>query len=57
LADRARGGVLARARQGFLGLRPRSQPPTWEAIGRYVHEQGLSPRVVAPEELFARDVE
>jgi 4,5-dihydroxyphthalate decarboxylase len=31
--------------------------PTWEAIGRYVHEQGLSPRVVAPEELFAPDVE
>ena len=26
--------------------------PTWEAIGRYVHAQGLSPRPVAPEELF-----
>ena len=26
--------------------------PTWEAIGRYVHEQGLSPRRVQPEELF-----
>ena len=24
--------------------------PTWEAIGRYVHEQGLAPRVVTPEE-------
>ena len=31
--------------------------PTWEAIGRYVHEQGLSPRPVAPEELFVPDVE
>jgi len=26
--------------------------PTWEAIGRFVHEQGLAPRVVPPEELF-----
>jgi len=26
--------------------------PTWEAVGRYVHTQGLSPRPVAPEELF-----
>ena len=26
--------------------------PTWEAIGRFVHEQGLAPRVVTPEELF-----
>ena len=26
--------------------------PTWAAIGRYVHEQGLAPRVVTPEELF-----
>jgi 4,5-dihydroxyphthalate decarboxylase len=25
---------------------------TWEAIGRFVHEQGLAPRVVTPEELF-----
>jgi 4,5-dihydroxyphthalate decarboxylase len=26
--------------------------PTWEAIGQFVNEQGLAPRVVAPEELF-----
>ena len=26
--------------------------PTWAAIGRFVHEQGLAPRVVTPEELF-----
>jgi 4,5-dihydroxyphthalate decarboxylase len=31
--------------------------PTFEAIGRYVHEQGLSPRVVAADELFASGVE
>jgi len=27
--------------------------PTYEAIGRYVYEQGLSPRVVKADELFA----
>lgn len=27
--------------------------PTWRAIGEYVHEQGLAPRIVTPEELFA----
>jgi 4,5-dihydroxyphthalate decarboxylase len=26
--------------------------PTWAAISRYVHEQGLAPRIVAPDELF-----
>ncbi|MDO9441551.1 MAG: ABC transporter substrate-binding protein [Beijerinckiaceae bacterium] len=26
--------------------------PTLAALGRYVHEQGLSPRIVLPEELF-----
>ena len=26
--------------------------PTWSAIGRYIHEQGLSPKPVTPEELF-----
>jgi 4,5-dihydroxyphthalate decarboxylase len=31
--------------------------PTFEAIGRYVNEQGLSPRVVDADELFARGVE
>jgi 4,5-dihydroxyphthalate decarboxylase len=31
--------------------------PTWEAIGRYVHEQGLSPRIVTAEEMFVADVE
>jgi 4,5-dihydroxyphthalate decarboxylase len=33
------------------GLEPNR--PTFEAIGRYVHEQGLSPRVVSADELFA----
>jgi 4,5-dihydroxyphthalate decarboxylase len=27
--------------------------PTWAAIGQYVHEQGLAPRTVTPDELFA----
>jgi 4,5-dihydroxyphthalate decarboxylase len=31
--------------------------PGWEAIGRYLHEQGLAPRVVAADELFVPDVE
>jgi 4,5-dihydroxyphthalate decarboxylase len=34
-----------------------SNRPSWEAIGRYVHEQGLSPRVVTPEEMFVPGVE
>jgi len=33
------------------GLEPNR--PTLAAIGQYVYEQGLAPRVVAPEELFA----
>ena len=37
------------------GLEPNR--PTFEAIGRYVREQGLSPRVVAADELFVPDVE
>ncbi|MGA7487047.1 MAG: PhnD/SsuA/transferrin family substrate-binding protein [Xanthobacteraceae bacterium] len=37
------------------GLAPNR--PTFEAIGRYVHEQGLSPRVVDADELFAPGVE
>ena len=37
------------------GLEPNR--PTFEAIGRYVHEQGLSPRVVSADELFAPAVE
>ena len=37
------------------GLEPNR--PTFEAIGRYVHEQGLSPRVVDADELFAPGVE
>jgi 4,5-dihydroxyphthalate decarboxylase len=37
------------------GLEPNR--PTWEAIGRYVHEQGLAPRPVAAEELFVPGVE
>jgi 4,5-dihydroxyphthalate decarboxylase len=31
--------------------------PAFEAIGRYLHEQGLAPRIVAPEDLFASGVE
>jgi 4,5-dihydroxyphthalate decarboxylase len=37
------------------GLEPNR--PTFEAVGRYVHEQGLSPRVVSADELFAAAVE
>src|SRR5262245_13319013 len=37
------------------GLEPNR--PIFEAIGRYVHEQGLSPRVVSADELFAPGVE
>jgi 4,5-dihydroxyphthalate decarboxylase len=33
------------------GLEPNR--PTFTAIGRYVHEQGLSPRIVGADELFA----
>jgi len=37
------------------GLEPNR--PTFEAIGRYVHEQGLSPRIVSADELFVPGVE
>ncbi len=37
------------------GLEPNR--PTFEAIGRYVHEQGLAPRIVVPDELFPVPVE
>jgi 4,5-dihydroxyphthalate decarboxylase len=37
------------------GLEPNR--PTFAAIGRYVHEQGLAPRVVGADELFAPGVE
>jgi 4,5-dihydroxyphthalate decarboxylase len=37
------------------GLEPNR--PTFEAVGRYVHEQGLSPRVVRADELFLPGVE
>ncbi len=37
------------------GLEPNR--PTLAAVGRYVHEQGLSPRVVSADELFAPGVE
>ncbi len=36
------------------GLEPNR--PAFEAVGRYVHEQGLSPRVVGADELFAPGV-
>jgi 4,5-dihydroxyphthalate decarboxylase len=38
-----------------FGLEPNR--PTFEAVGHYVYEQGLSPRVVTPEELFPVSVE
>jgi 4,5-dihydroxyphthalate decarboxylase len=47
-------GVLGKDFWAY-GLEPNR--PTLEAIGRYVHEQGLAPRAVAPEELFAPNVE
>ena len=37
------------------GLEPNR--PAFEAIGRYVHEQGLAPRAVAAEEMFVPGVE
>jgi 4,5-dihydroxyphthalate decarboxylase len=37
------------------GLEPNR--PTWEAIARFVHEQGLAPRIVTPEEMFPVKVE
>jgi 4,5-dihydroxyphthalate decarboxylase len=37
------------------GLEPNR--PALSAVGRFVHEQGLSPRVVSPDELFAPNVE
>jgi 4,5-dihydroxyphthalate decarboxylase len=36
------------------GLEPNR--PTWAAVGRYVHEQGLSPRPVTADELFVPDI-
>jgi 4,5-dihydroxyphthalate decarboxylase len=37
------------------GLEPNR--PAFEAIGRYVHEQGLAPRVVSADEMFVAGVE
>jgi 4,5-dihydroxyphthalate decarboxylase len=37
------------------GLEPNRA--TWAAVGRYVHEQGLSPRAVSADELFVSGVE
>jgi 4,5-dihydroxyphthalate decarboxylase len=37
------------------GLEPNR--PAFEAIGQYVYEQGLSPRVVEADELFVMDIE
>jgi len=37
------------------GVEPNRQ--TWEAIARFVHEQGLAPRVVTPAEMFPVAVE
>jgi 4,5-dihydroxyphthalate decarboxylase len=33
-----------------------SNRPAFEAIGQYVHEQGFSPRIVKPDELFASEL-
>jgi 4,5-dihydroxyphthalate decarboxylase len=43
--------------QDFWSYGLEANRPTLAAIGRFVQEQGLSPRVVAPDELFAPDVE
>jgi 4,5-dihydroxyphthalate decarboxylase len=37
------------------GLEPNR--PALKAIGEYVYEQSLSPRIVSPDELFAENVE
>jgi 4,5-dihydroxyphthalate decarboxylase len=37
------------------GLEPNR--PTLQAIGQYVYEQGFSPRIVSPDELFAPNLE
>jgi 4,5-dihydroxyphthalate decarboxylase len=43
--------------QDFWSYGLEANRPTLSAIGRFVHEQGLSPRAVSPDELFAPDVE
>jgi hypothetical protein len=58
--DRAADRDIGRTTSGELacvwqGLEPNR--PTWEAIGRFVHEQSLAPRIVTPEELFPVKVE
>jgi 4,5-dihydroxyphthalate decarboxylase len=39
--------------QDFWAYGLEANRPTLQAIGQYVHEQGLAPRVVSPDELFA----
>ena len=48
-------GAIKRLRPTGYGLEPNR--PAFEAIGRYVHEQGLAPRVVAAEGMFVPGVE
>jgi 4,5-dihydroxyphthalate decarboxylase len=45
---------VLRPRQAFQRMLDKKE---FEAIGRYLHEQGLSPRVVSADELFAPAVE
>jgi 4,5-dihydroxyphthalate decarboxylase len=42
--------------QDFWAYGVEPNRPTWEAIARFVHEQGLAPRVVTLEEMFPLDV-
>ena len=51
--------VAARALLGedFWSYGLEANRPALAAIGRFVHEQGLSPRAVSPDELFASGVE
>ena len=44
-------------RDEVLRLVREANRPSWEAMGRYVHEQGLSPRVVTADEMFVPDLE
>ncbi len=57
VADRSRRRSAAGVWRRFLGVWTRTHRAAFEAIGRYVHEQGLSPRVVSADELFAPGVE
>ena len=53
--DGARRGGAARDGRGLVALRPRANRATLDTFLRYHHEQGLSKRRLAPDELFARE--